>query len=178
MNSPASEVRGKTVIFSDSLKRYLSLVILICLLGVSALAVTGCEDFDQWSPTQPPELEEKEEVQAPPLATITTDDRAILVVYECLLRQAESYQAKAYLANFYAACDNWSARSELSKDGTSLWYVVVDMTSIETWEERAYWQQAGWLVFRDGKVMPSNHFKANALRIEADLQELSLQPKP
>jgi hypothetical protein len=52
------------------------------------------------------------------------------------------------------------------------------MTSTEVWEERPYWQQAGWLVFQDGKVMSSNRLKANALRIEADLQELSLQPKP
>ena len=103
----------------------------------------------------------------------------MLAVYEHLLSQAESYQAKVYLADFYTTCDNWSARSELLKDGTGLWYVTVDMTDVVGWREKPYWQQASWLVVKkDGKVIPSNRFQANALRIEADLQELSLQPKP
>ena len=159
-------------------KRYIKPILIISLVAVLVLTVTGCEDFEQWSPTQPPEPEEKTEVvEAPPIA-IRTADRATLAVYEHLLSQAESYQAKAYLADLYTVSDNWSAESEIFKDGTSVWYVVVDMTSTEAWEERPYWQQAGWLVFQDGKVMSSNRLKANALRIEADLQELSLQPKP
>ena len=157
-------------------KRYIKPVLII-LLAVLVLTVTGCEDFG-FPPPQPPEPEEKTEVvEASPIA-IRTVDRATLAVYEHLLSQAESYQAKAYLADLYTVSDNWSAKSEIFKDGTSVWYVVVDMTSTEAWEERPYWQQAGWLVFQDGKVMPSNRLKANALRIEADLQELSLQPKP
>ena len=91
-----------------------------------------------------------------------------MAVYEHLLSQAEEYQAKNYLASFYTTCDNWTAKSEFFKDGTCVWYVVVDMAGIEAWKERAYWQQAGWLVFQDGKVIPSNRLKANALRIEAD----------
>ena len=158
-------------------KRYLGPILIISLLAVLALTVTGCEDFEQWSPTPPLEPEEKVEVKVPPIA-IRTEDRAILAVYEHLLSRAEGYQAKAYLASFYATCDNWRAKSELFKDGTSVWYVVVDMASIEAWEERPYWQLAGWFVFQDGRAMPSNRLKANALRIEADLQELSLQPKP
>jgi len=165
------------MIFSDLAKRYLSPILIISLLAGLALTVTGCEEFG-FSPTEPSEPEEKTEEQALLPTTITTDDRAILAVYEHLLSQAEGYQAKDYLADFYVTCDKWSAKSELFKDGTSVWYVVVDMTSTEVWEERAYWQQAGWFVFQDGKVMPSNRLKANALRIEADLQELSLQPKP
>jgi hypothetical protein len=31
-------------------------------------------------------------------------------------------------------------------------------------------------VYKDGRVIPSNRLEANALRIEADLQELSFQP--
>ncbi len=166
------------MILTNLSKRYLGPILIISLLAVLALATVGCEDFGQWPPPESPEPEEKTEVEALPPTTITTDDRATLAVYEHLLSQAESYQAKAYLANFYAACDNWSARSELFKDGTSIWYVVVDMTSSEAWEERPYWQQAGWLVFQDGKVIPSNCLEANALRIEADLQELSPQSKP
>ena len=161
--------------FSDTVKRCLSLILIILL----AVTVTGCEDFG-FPPPQPSEPEEKTEVEVPPIAPVAvrSEDRAILVVYEYLLSQTESYQAKDYLAEFYATCDNWTAETELFKDGTSIWYVAVDMTTIEAWEGISYWQQAGWLVFQDGKVMPSNRLKANALRIEADLQELSLQPKP
>lgn len=153
-------------------KRYIKLI-LISLLAVLVLTVTGCENFTEWSPSPPPEKEA--EVEAP--TTITTGDRAILAVYEHLLSQAESYQAKVYLANFYTACDNWVAKSELLRDGTSLWYVTVDMTDVRVWREKTYWQEARWFVFKDGRVIPSNHFEANALRIEADLQELSLQPE-
>jgi hypothetical protein len=150
----------------------LILVSLALIAGLIA-AGAGCAGFDQWSPTPSPE--EPVEEEAPPPITIATEDRAVLVVYEHLLSQAESHQAKTYLADFYTTCDNWSASSELLKDGTSLWYVTVDMTSVALWGERTYWRQASWLVLEDGKVIPSHRFQANALRIEADLQELSLQ---
>ena len=163
------------MIFSDLIKRYL-IPILIILLAVLALVVSGCADFGQFPADDSPKEEGQPEVEAPPPTTITTNDRAMLAVYEHLLGQAESYQAKVYLADFYAACDKWSAESELFKDGTSVWYVVVDMTGVWEWQERDYWQQAGWFVFRDGRVIPSNRLKANAVRIEADLQGLSLQP--
>lgn len=163
---------------SNSTKGYIRLIIIsIALLAGLVGASAGCTDFDQWAPKAP---EEEPEAVAPPPAptTITTEDRAILAVYERLLSQAESHQAKVYLADFYATCDNWKAESELLKDGTSIWYVTIDMTHVTAWEEKPHWQQASWLVRRDGKVTPSYHFQANALRIEADLQELSLQPKP
>ncbi len=155
-------------------KRYLTPVLIITLLAVLGLTITGCEDFGQFPPPEPPE-EKPVKVVTP--TVISTEDRAILAVYENLLSQAESPEAKAYLAEFYTVCDNWSAESELFKDGTSIWYILVDMTSVEEWEWRPYWQQASWFVLKDGKVIPSNRLQANALRIEADLQELSLQPK-
>jgi hypothetical protein len=161
---------------SNSGKSYTKLIITsIALLAIFVWAGAACEDFDQWAPTAPAE-EETEEV-TPPTPT-TTEDRAILAVYEHLFSQAEGYQAKAYLADFYTTCDNWKASSELLKDGTSLWHVTVDMTNIKVWKEKAYWRQASWLVLEDGKVIPSTEFQANALRIEADLQELSLQLEP
>ena len=156
-------------------KTYISAILIVTLLGVLAGAVTGCENFEQWTPPQPPE--EKTEMEVPPI-TVKTEDRAILAVYEHLLSQAESYKAKAYLANFYATCDKWSAESELFEDGTSIWHVIVDMTDIEPWKGRTYWQQASWFILQDGKVIPSNRFQANAVRIEADLQELSCVPEP
>lgn len=158
-----------------SKKRYLKLFLTITLLVVLVLTVTGCQDFGQFPSSQPPAEKPKEVV---PSTFITSGDRAILAVDEHLLNQAKSYQAKQYLAEFFAVSDNWSAESELYKDGSSLWYVLVNMTGVTAWKERPYWQQASWLVSPDGKVIPSSRLQANALRIEADLQELSLTATP
>jgi hypothetical protein len=50
------------------------------------------------------------------------------------------------------------------------------MSEVDNWQEKPYWQQAGWFVYQDGRVIPSNRLQANALRIESDIQELSLPP--
>jgi len=156
-------------------RRYLIPVLIISLLlVVTTFAATGCEDFGTFPAPEP--TEEKPEEVAPP-TFINSEDRATLAVYEHLLSLAESHEAKKYLAEFSAASDNWSAKSELFKDGTSIWYAQVDMTGVEAWEGRPYWQQASWFVYQNGKVIPSNRLQANALRIEADLQELSFQPE-
>jgi len=161
-----------------SKKRYLKPILTIALLVVMVLTITGCEDYlNQFSPPEVPEENpEPEKVATPTIPS--SEDRAVLAVYEHLLSRAESAEAKVYLAEFYTACDNWSAESELFKDGSSVWYVVVDMTEAEVWEGKPHWQQASWFVFPDGEVLPSNRIQANALRIEADLQELSPQPEP
>ena len=164
------------MVLSNLNKRFISSILIITLLVVLAGTVTGCEYLGEWSPSPPPE-EENTEVEVPPVV-VKTEERAILVVYEHLLSKAESYEAKVYLADFYATSDKWSAKSELFKDGTVIWHVVVDMTDVEVWQERPYWQQASWFVLPDGKVIPSNRFQANALRVEADLQELSPPPQP
>ena len=149
-------------------KKYTHCVLIITLLTVLAGLVAGCE-------AQFPSANKPATVVSP--IVISTNDRAVLAVYEYLLGQAKGPKAKSYLAEFYAACDNWSAESELFKDGSSVWYVLVDMTGSKIWKLRPYWQQASWFVFRDGRVIPSNRIQANALRIEADLQELSLPPQ-
>jgi hypothetical protein len=162
--------------FYNRNKSYIKPVLVIILLAALLGAVTACEDFGYPATTTPEEEPEPVEVTSPTI--ISTKDAAMLAVYQRLLSQAESYEAKMYLADFYANCDNWSAKSEFFKDGSGTWYVVVDMTSIEDWELHPYWQQASWFVFKDGKVIPSHHFQANALRIEADLQALSPEAKP
>ena len=153
-------------------KGYMKSALIITLLAMLLLTFTACEDFAQFAPAPAA----PEEVVAP--TTIRTEDNAILAVYEYLLSRAESHEAKVYLADFYTECDNWSAKTELLKEGTSIWYVLLDMTEAEKWEWRPHWQQASWFVFQDGKVIPSNRLEANALRIEADLQELGIQPEP
>ena len=144
-------------------------------ISALASAATGCQAYEEWPP--PPAPEENKKVETPPI-TVKTGERAVLAVYEHLLTQAESYKAKAYLADFYTTSDTWSAGLERFKDGTSIWHVVVDMTDVEVWKERPYWQKASWFVLEDGQVIPSNRFQANALRIEVDLQERSLPAQP
>ena len=153
-------------------RRSMKLIAVITLLVMLILPINGCADFQ---PTPSPEPAEKPAVQKTP-TIINTEYSATMAVYEHLLARAEGYEAKTYLADFYATCDNWTATSELLKDGTTVWYVEVDMTGTRHWREKLYWQQASWLVARDGKVIPSRRFRVNALRIEADLQELSLPP--
>ena len=157
------------------IKRYLKPVLVIALLMALVGTVTACQDvYPSSSAPQP----QPAPVPATGSTVITTRDAALLAVYQRLLDQAISYQAKTYLADFYATCDNWSAESEYFKDGSGVWYVTVDMTGNHDWKYRPYWQQASWFVFRDGKVIPANRFQVNALRIEADLQALSPETGP
>ncbi len=150
---------------------YRQFMVIIMLIAV-AFGSAGCQDYTFPTPEQPSQEPEK------PASTtfINSEDRATLAVYEHLLSLAQSHEAKAYLAEFSAASDNWSANSELFKDGTNIWYVKVDMSGVKNWKEKPYWQQASWFVYQDGRVIPSNRLQANALRIEADLQELSSVP--
>jgi hypothetical protein len=152
-------------------RHYISFIAVIMLLA-AVITTSGCEDFGTFPAPEPAEKPEK------PVSTIfiNSADRAILAAYEHLLSLAESHEAKDYLAEFSAVSDNWSAKSELFTDGSSVWYIKVDMSGVENWQENPYWQQASWFVYQDGRVVPSNRLQANALRIESDLQELSLPP--
>jgi hypothetical protein len=151
---------------------YIQLVVII-MLSAMAIAVAGCEDFGTFPPPEPTAQEPEKPVST---TFINSKEGATLAVYEHLLSLADSHEAKTYLAEFSAISDNWSAESELFQDGSSIWYVEVDMSGVESWNERPYWQQASWFVYKDGRVIPSNRLQANALLIEADLQELSLPP--
>ncbi len=160
---------------ADRNKKFIKPALIMALFVALLGTFTACQDLGYPPTTTPPEKPAPEKITS--ATVISTKDAALLAVYQRLLGQAESYEAKIYLADFYATCDNWSAESEFFKDGSGTWYVKVDMSSTETWELRPYWQQASWFVFKDGKVIPSNRFQANALRIEADLQALSSKPE-
>ena len=165
-------------------KRYVKLVLIITLLVVPAVVLLGCEDYAQdfgceglTTSTQPSEEGTQETTggETPSSKTITTEDRAILAVREHLAAQAESYQAKFYLADYYTVCDEWNAVVEILEDKANVWQVVVHMTNMGWESEKRHWLQASWYVFQDGRVLASDNYQANALRIEAELQELSLE---
>ena len=148
-------------------------LLIIILLAVMLGTLTACQDLG-FPPTTPttPQATQPEPAKVG-TGVISTRDGAIMAVYKRLLGQAGTVEAKLYLADFYASCDNWTAQQDYFKDGTGTWYVAVDMTAVRDWKLRPYWQQASWYVFRDGSVIPSSDFQTNALRIEADLQALS-----
>ena len=153
-------------------KRYVISIVMTSLLILLVWSATACTYPDQWQPPAQPTAEKPAET-AVSRGAIKNEDAAILAIYRYLLDIAQSHRAKAYLAEFYTRCDKWSAESELLKDGTSVWYVKIDMTAVKDWKERPHWQQASWMILKDGTVLPSNRFQANALRIEADLLELN-----
>ena len=153
--------------FTSLKKNIITSVLILSLLTVMLLAVTSCEEFGLSGGT----TEETTETNDP--STISTTEEAELAVYRHLLEQADSPEAKVYLADFYTSAYNWNVQSEYFKDGSGIWLVEVDMTAESNWDLNPYWQRAGWFVYQDGKVIPSNLFKSNALRIEADLQEIS-----
>jgi hypothetical protein len=154
-----------------SKKRIILSVLAISLIIVMLLSFTACQDLG----LSGSKTEETEEPDAASDNTISTSDEAKLAVYQRLLERADGYDAMIYLSDFYTYCHNWSVQSEYFKDGSDIWLVAVDMTGESDWSHNPYWQHAGWFVYRDGKVIPSNLFQANALRIEADLQMLSAE---
>jgi len=156
-------------------KKALKYILVIAVLAVLLAMVTSCEEmgFPSSTPKETPAPEPEITVSS---TTIKTSDAAKLAVYQHLLDLAAGYDAKMYLSDFYTTCDNWTAQIDYFKDGTGTWHVTVDMTAIEAWKFNPCWQQASWFVFKDGKVIPSNLFRANALRIEADIQALTPEP--
>ncbi|MBI2860610.1 MAG: hypothetical protein HYX91_03770 [Chloroflexi bacterium] len=152
------------------IRGYRLFIAFVFLALVALVAVAGCQDFNQF-PQQPAPVEPKPQPERS--VSISTADRAILVVYRHLLDRAKSPEAKVYLADFYTVADNWSAESRLLRDGTATWRVLADQAGQEPWQWRKHWRQASWLVLPGGDVIPSTEFEANAIRIEADLQELS-----
>jgi hypothetical protein len=146
---------------------FISLLLLLLMAG--SLSACDYSFPDTTTPAATPQPSTPEPATSGSVH-INSAETAEQAVYQHLLGQAQSYDARIYLADFYSACDNWTAEKDYFHDGSGTWYVTVDMTAVKDWELRPYWQQASWYVYRDGRVVPSNDFQANALRIEADLQ--------
>lgn len=148
-------------------------ILVVSLLIAVLLSIAACQDLG----ISGDDADETTDTVSSGDNIISTADEAKLAVYQRLLEQAESYDAKIYLSDFYTYCHNWSVQSEYFKDGSDIWLVAVDMTGESDWEHHPYWKRAGWFVYRDGKVIPASLFQVNALRIEADLQSLSTAPE-
>ncbi len=156
--------------FITQKKKILASILVLSLLITLVFTATACESLGLNSTTDEPTDTEETGV-------ITSGDEAELAVYQRLLAQAESPEAKLYLSDFYTNSYNWSVQSEYFRDGSATWLVSVDMTEETEWDHEPYWQRAGWFVLKDGSVIPANLYQLNALRIEADLQSLSIAPE-
>jgi hypothetical protein len=156
----------------------LRLIVFIALLATLLGTVVACEGLGLSPSDNTEETEESESSTQSGPVTVNTKDTAVLAVYRHLLELADSPDAKTYLSDFYESCDNWYAEAEYFKDGSDVWNVVVDMTEETNWNLAPYWQQASWFILKNGEVIPSNLFQANALRIEADLQALVPETSP
>ena len=150
---------------SQKIKLFTSILLLILLIAV-ILTATACEDLGLGGTGS-------EETDTEETGVIASGEEAELAVYQYLLAQADSSEAKLYLSDFYTHAHNWSVQSEYFRDGSETWLVAVDMTGEANWDHNSYWQRAGWFVLKDGTVIPGNLYQMNALRIEADLQALS-----
>jgi hypothetical protein len=157
--------------FTSRKKKIIISILTLSLLTVMLLTFTACEELGLSGGTTEATMEINDQ------SVISTAEAAELAVYRHLLEQADSPEAKVYLADFYTHCYNWSVQSEYFKDGSGIWLVEVDMTAETNWELDSYWQRAGWFVYHGGSVIPSNLYKLNALRIEADLQGLGPEPE-
>ena len=151
-------------------KRMLIPALVAVLLLALLVPFTGCEDLGYPAPAATPEA--TPEAAKMPTVTVSSRNEAQLAVYQSLLEMATSPEAKNYLADFYTAADNWTAISEVFRDGSGIWQVQVDMTAVAEWPYHPYWRQAAWYVYKGGQVMPASLYQANALRIEADIQAL------
>ena len=72
-------------------------ILIIALLGALLGTFTACEELG-YPPTTPEEKPEAEPAQVTSPTTISTKDTAMLAVYQQLLGQAKSYDAKIYLS--------------------------------------------------------------------------------
>ena len=150
----------------NSQKKTLFAVIILLLIIVTMMFTAGaCEDLGLGGTSGSTDTEEN--------GFYSTPEEVELAVYRHLLEQAESSEAKIYLSDFYSYSHNWVVQSEYLRDGSETWLVSVDMTGETDWPHKSYWQRAGWFVLKDGSVIPANIFQLNALRIEADLKQLS-----
>ncbi|MDZ4247456.1 MAG: hypothetical protein U1D67_10105 [Dehalococcoidia bacterium] len=139
-------------------------------LTICAVFLAGCQEIPGFTTPAPTPAAVKSE---PKRTLVLSEDKAMLVVQEYLLSKAVTAKAKTYLSEFYSSGLEWSARSELLKDGTRTWNVMLEAKDAKDDSIKLHWKQAGWVVFDDGRVLPSPQYNANALRIETDLQELS-----
>ncbi len=141
---------------------------LLAFLTVLTLFVVGCQEIGYPTPSGGSSSTTPSSGRR---TLILSEDRAVLAVQDYLLSKAVSAKAKTYLTDLYSSGAQWTAKSDLLKDGTRIYNVLITVDRADA-QVKPYWRKAGWTVFEDGKVLPSVEYEASALRIEADLQGL------
>lgn len=99
--------------------------------------------------------------------TLASDQDSVTAVMSFLQSEAKSNSGRVYLAEYLMV-----ATSHVTEATGGNWYVTfrMDRKPDSDQGERAYWDAASWLVFKDGTVMPSGRHSGNATRIMTDLR--------
>lgn len=105
---------------------------------------------------------------------ITSEQDAIDAVLAFMQSETKSDEARLYTAEYLMAVPDKKARPGMAPEGQT-WYVTFSMDRKPDGGEgeKAYWNAAAWVVFSDGKVMPSSRHNGNAARILQDLRNAS-----
>ena len=103
---------------------------------------------------------------------LSSDVDAVNAVLALLHAEAKNDDAKLYLAEYLMVVDNRVAKPG---DDQETWYVTLNMDRKPDsgQGEKQYWESAAWIVFKDGKVLPSSRHAGNATRILLDLRASS-----
>ena len=100
---------------------------------------------------------------------LATDDDALKAVLALLHSEAKNDSGRLYLAEYLMVANN---RVAAPGDDQETWYVTLSMDRKPDSDqgEKQYWESAAWIVFKDGKVLPSSRHAGNATRILLDLR--------
>ncbi|GEM_PF-3789183 len=135
-------------------------LVLATACGSAPSGVAGSESTKtaSWDFTFPGKLESEKD--------------AVAAVTAFLQSEARNDEARLYLAEYAMVARNRVAR--VSDDGSE-WYVTFTMDGKSNADqgEKTYWESAAWMVFTNGKVMPSSRHGAHASRILLDLRAVS-----
>ncbi|MDO8472750.1 MAG: hypothetical protein Q7T05_02920 [Dehalococcoidia bacterium] len=102
--------------------------------------------------------------------TLASDQDSVTAVMSFLQSEAKSNSGRVYLAEYLMV-----ATSRVTEASDGNWYITFGMDRKPDSEqgEKAYWDAAAWLVFKDGTVMPSDRHSGNATRIMTDLHSFT-----
>jgi len=105
---------------------------------------------------------------------VASEQDAANAVLAFLQSEIKSDQARLYMAEYLLAVPGRDGKPNMTSEGQT-WYVTFSMDRKPDSEEgeKPYWGTAAWVVFSDGKVLPSSRHNGNAARIVQDLRNAS-----
>ncbi|MBI2957569.1 MAG: hypothetical protein HYY32_01880 [Chloroflexi bacterium] len=143
----------------------------LAILLIGLLAAGACGAPPAGAAGKPPSSKELNWDYKYP-GKLDSEQQAIAAVLALLESEAKSDSSRLYLAEYKLVARN---RVSVQSDDKETWYVTLTMDRKPDSEqgEKPYWQSSAWMVFKDGKVLPSSRHGGNAARILTDLRGAS-----